>query len=127
MTGSTEKVHPKRDLAILTLLETGSLEATAKKIGVGYSTLTRWMQSDAFRTAYADARQQVFQVGLSRLQALSVEAVHALKRNLKCGRPMAEIRAASAILQFGTHGAELLDIADRLATLESRLKRETMP
>lgn len=117
MTSGAKKLH----LAVLALLECGQIDQAAKKIGVSVSTFQRLMKTEPFQTAYADARQQVFEIGLSRLQALSVEAVQALKRNLTCGRPMAEIRAAGVILEHARHGAELMDILDRLTALEQKV------
>lgn len=119
MKGHGEKFGTKYHAAIVALLESQTVEEAAGKVGVSPSTVARWMKREDFQAAYRKARREVFEIGLSRLQALSVDAVQALKRNLTCGRPMAEIRAAVAVLQFGTQGAELLDVADRLAALEA--------
>lgn len=119
MKGHGEKFGTKQHAAIVALLESQTLEEAAGKVGISPGTVSRWMKRDDFQAAYRKARREVFEIGLSRLQALSVDAVQALKRNLTCGRPMAEIRAASAILEHARHGAEILDVADRLAALES--------
>jgi len=117
MTGGGKKLHQ----AVLALLECGQIEEAAKKSGVSVSTFQRLMKTDAFGALYADARRQVYEIGLSRLQALTGDAIRALKRNLTCGRPLAEIRAAIGILEHARHGAELLDLAERIAKLEAGL------
>ena len=47
-----------------------------------------------------------------------MKAVTALERNLACGIPTAEIRAAVAVLEQAAKGAEILDFARRLESLE---------
>lgn len=120
MKGHGEKFGTKQHAAIVALLESQTLEEAAGKVGISPSTVARWMKRDDFQAAYRKARQEVFEIGLSRLQTLSVDAVQALKRNLTCGRPTAEIRAAGVILEHARHGVEILDVADRLAALEAR-------
>lgn len=119
--GHGAKLHSKREAAIVALLQTGSIEEAAEQTGVSVSTLSRWMKREEFQTRYRAARQRTFEAGLSRLQALISHAITTLKRNLDCGRPMAEIRAASAILTHATAGAELLDVLDRLTDLERKV------
>ena len=122
MTGHGSKFQPKREAAILALLETGSLEEAAKKIGVGTSTLGRWLRRDDFQALYRTARQRAFEAGLSRLHALTGQAVETLHRNLTCGRPSVEIRAAAAILEHAQGAAVLLDLQERLAQLEGKVQ-----
>lgn len=123
--GHGSQFHTKREAAVLALLELGHVEEAAKKIGVSVSTLARWMKTEAFQSVYAEARRQVFEIGLSRLQALSGEAIETLRCNLTATRPMIQVRAATAILLHATRAAELLDITDRLAKLEAM--QETKP
>lgn len=116
-----KKFSHRYDKAILALLSEPTLELAAKKAGIGAATLQRWLRHPDFEHAYRLARRRMFEAGLSRLQALIGEAVTTLQKNLTCGRPTAEIRAASAILMHATAGAELLDILDRLTDLEQKV------
>jgi hypothetical protein len=115
MTGGAKKLHQ----AVLALLECGQIEEAAKRADMSVSTLQRLMCTQSFQSLYASARQQVFQVGLSKLCNLTGEAVAALQKDLTCRRPAIEIMAAAPILEHGARGIELMDIADRLARLES--------
>jgi hypothetical protein len=53
------------------------------------------------------------------LQACT-EAVATLRKNLTCGKPSAENRAAATILEQATRGVELLDLCERVEQLEIR-------
>lgn len=119
MTDSGAKSSSKVELAVVALLELGHVEQAAKKIGVSVSTLQRLMKTEAFQSLYAHTRRQVFEIGLSRLQALSGEAIECLRLNLKSDRNSVQVRAATAILLHATRAAELLDITARLDALEA--------
>lgn len=119
------KFSHRYDKAILALLSEPTLDLAAKKAGIGAATLARWLRNPDFQAAYRSARRRTFESGLSRLQGLIGHAVTTLQKNLSCGRPAIEVRAASAVLEHATAGAELLDILDRLSDLERRMKGTT--
>jgi hypothetical protein len=76
-----------------------------------------------FAAAYQAARRQAFGSAVGRLQQASADAVDALRRNLSCGTPAAEIAAARAILEHARAGIEREDLAQRVEELE-RQERE---
>ena len=117
-----KKFSHRYDKAILALLSEPTLDLAAKKAGIGAATLQRWLHDPNFQAGYRAARQRAFEAGLSRLQALTGEAVEALQRNLTAPRPLVQVRAAVAILTHATQGAELLDLSARLDRLEAGLK-----
>jgi len=119
MTDLSKKPSSNVERAILALLELGHVEQAAKKIGVSTSTLQRLMRTEAFQTAYADARRQLYEVGLSRLQSLSGEAIETLRLNLKATRPAIQVKAAGLILEHARHASEVLDLSERLNRLEA--------
>jgi hypothetical protein len=55
---------------------------------------------------------------VAQLQQATGEAVAALRRNLTCGTPAAEIAAAKAIIDQSVKGVELIDLAERVEALE---------
>lgn len=124
MTGHGSKFHPKQEAAIIALLETGSLDATAKQLNIGVSTLARWMKREEFQASYQAARQRAFEAGLSRLHTLTGQAVETLRRNLTCGRPSVEIRAAGVILEHAQGTAILLNLQERMTRLEAKTKEQ---
>jgi hypothetical protein len=108
----------KQETVIAALLSEPTQAAAATKAGVSEATLQRWLRLPAFRAAYREARRQVVEVAVARLQQVASEAVQALERGLKCGNPGAELRAAQLVLEHAFKGTELLDQAQRLEELE---------
>jgi hypothetical protein len=97
MSGRT-KLNRKQQKLIAAMLTEPTLAAAAEKAGISPATLYRWQRSPEFQAAYQAASRQVVDRSLARLQRSSDAAVDALERNLRCGRPAAEIRAALGIL-----------------------------
>ena len=58
------------------------------------------------------------------LQTASIEALDALKRNVACGLPAIEVRAASALLDQSLRATELAGLEARLDALEDTVKAE---
>ena len=120
MKGHGEKLGRKEEQAILALLTSPTIPEAATACGIGESTLWRWMQRPDFRDRYREARRQVLEGAITNLQQATGEAASALRRNLSCGVPSVEVRSALGILEQAIRGAELLDLAERIATLEEQ-------
>src|SRR5215470_10392529 len=103
--------------AVAALLETATVEQAAARAGVGLRTLKRYLADPDFLRLYREARRQIVEGAVSRLQQLCLQAVLALHRNLTCGHPAAEIRAAATVLDQGLRGVELLDLAAQVDDL----------
>jgi hypothetical protein len=121
MAGHGEKRTRKQEQAIVALMTESTLEAAADRAGIGVATLGRWLKAPAFRSAYRDARRAAVESAIARIQNATSEAVDALRLNLKAEKPADQIRAAVAILDHAARGVELMDLAERLDALESRL------
>jgi hypothetical protein len=127
------KLTRKQFRAIAGLLAEPTLSKAAAKADVGVSTLRRWWKLPEFQEAFRAAGRQMVQRSIGRLQRMMGMAVSALSRNLKCGKPSDEIRAAVAILEKSLQGLEVVQMAGKfeelqavLATLtEQAEKRET--
>jgi hypothetical protein len=116
--GSAGKRPTREDAAVAALLTEKTIAEAAKKAGIGESTLLRWMAEPAFKARYRAARRQVVEHAVSGLQQATSNAVEALTRNLSCGVAASEIAAAKAIIDFAVKGVELVDLAERVETLE---------
>src|SRR5262245_11762035 len=117
MTGGA-KASRKREQAIAALLERPTISEAARAVGIGEKTLRRWLAAPEFKAAYQDAREQTLRVAVGRLQGLLARAGEALDRAMVCGTPGVEVRAAGIVIQEAFKGAELLDLAERVAVLE---------
>jgi hypothetical protein len=106
------------DLALTALLAQPTIMLAAEKAGISESTLLRWLAEPAFRTRYRDARRQVVEAAIGRLQTVTTQAVDALARNLTCGIPAVEVGAAKAILDQSIKAVELVDLTERIEQLE---------
>jgi hypothetical protein len=120
--GHGEKKTRKQDLAVAALLSEPTVAAAATRAGVGERTLRGWLRQPAFQALYQDARRQVLEGAVGRLQQAAGEAVETLRRNLTAGRSADQVRAAGLILQHALGTAELLDMAERLEALERLLQ-----
>lgn len=98
MSGHGEKLSRRKEAAIAALLMHSTLADAAPDAGVSLATLRRWLQIPEFAHAYQAARAEVVERAIGRLEAQAGEAAETLIRNLRSGRPAAEIRAAVALL-----------------------------
>ena len=111
----------RQERAIVALLSEPSIEAAAKTSDVSDVTIWRWMKQPDFRARLRDARRAVVEGAIGRLQQAATEAVTTLQRNLTCGTPAVEVRAATAILDQAIKAVELFDVVERVEQLEARL------
>src|SRR5262245_14449558 len=116
------KSNRKREEALAALLSTTSIEKAAQKAGLSERTLHNWLTEPEFLAAYRQARRQVVEGAVSRLQKATGAAVRCLKRNLTCGNVGAEIRAALGILDHALKAVEVMDLAQQLAELKRQVE-----
>jgi hypothetical protein len=109
----------KRDQAIAALLGANTITEAARAAGIGEKTLRRWLAEADFQAAYRDARAQAVTGAVGRLQGLLSKAAGTLERAMDSGSPGVEVRAAVAAFDLAYRGAELLDLAERIAALEA--------
>jgi hypothetical protein len=118
--GHGEKLSRKEEQAIVALLQQPTLQAAAAALSISDVTLWRWLQQPDFQARYRAARRQVVEGALANLQQATSQAAATLRRNLTCGIPSVEIRAAIAILDQSAKAVELLDLGERVELLEQQ-------
>jgi hypothetical protein len=112
----------KKHAAIAALLTHASIEKAAISVGISEKTLWRWLQLPEFSQAYQTARDEVLTQSLSLMHKATGTAVATLIRNLKCGNPSVEVRAAIGLLDQTYKGREHLETEARLAAIEKMLE-----
>jgi hypothetical protein len=117
MKGHGQKLTRTQEAVIAALLTEPTHAAAAAQAGVSEATLHRWLHLPQFQSAYRQARRAVVEVAIGHLQQVTVEAVEALQRNISCGHPPSEIRAALGILHHAVQGIELVDLAEQVEEL----------
>jgi hypothetical protein len=89
---------------------------------VSEATAQRWLKKPEFVAAYRRARRAVVEATIGRLQQAAVEAVEVLRRNMTCGVPAVEVRAAVAVLDQTLDGLELSDLAADVEALREEVR-----
>jgi hypothetical protein len=116
MTGLSKK----QEKGIFALLSQPTLVAAAQSIGVNEVTLRRWLKEPAFLAEYRKARRESVEQCLAVLQKASINAVATLVASLKAEGEGVRLRAAMAILEHAIKAVELMDLDERIATLEAK-------
>lgn len=125
MSGSRDSLSSRQNAAIAALLTERTHAEAATKAKVAEQTLRRWLATDAkFLAAYRDARRSIMDTVVGRLQNAATKAVETLERNLSCGRPGDEIRAALGVLDHATNALEVGDLLERVEELELLMAKE---
>jgi hypothetical protein len=106
-----QELTSKQTALIGALLTEASHTAAAEKAGVSTSTLYRWLHQPAFRTACRQARRELVESAIGRLQAASGEAVDTLLHVARHGRRDTDrLRAAVALLDRALQGLASADV-----------------
>ncbi len=98
----------------------------AAKYGVSSDALTRHRAHIAPAVIEA-GRLKVLSGATSQLCDATADAVATLRRNLTCGNPQAEIRAAQMVLELAYRGVEVEELAARIDELETLFKEQEQP
>jgi hypothetical protein len=120
-TGHGEKRSRRAEVAIAALLTEPTVEQAAAKAGVSHRTLKGWLRQPRFLAAFRRAQREILDRTVAQLVAVSGEAVQTLRRNLACGKPAAEIRAAGAILERMDRGLQTANLAAEVEDLRRQL------
>jgi DNA-binding MurR/RpiR family transcriptional regulator len=111
----------KQAKAITALLDHRTVGEAADAVGVGQSTIFRWMQDSNFQSAYRDAKYRIVNHSITRLQQVTGEAVETLVEIMKDEAKPASSRVAcaKAILDMSVKTIELEDLVARVDALEA--------
>jgi hypothetical protein len=120
MKGHGSKFGRKQEEAIAALLTQKSTEDAARVIGVGVSTLRRWMRIPEFDAAYRQARRDAMWQTIARLQQNSGAAAATIFKIMVDLNAAASsrLRAAERVIEYGLRGMETEDIHARVSALE---------
>jgi hypothetical protein len=118
--GHGAKFGRKKEQAIAALLTHRTTEEAALAVGIGISTLWRWMKEREFKAAYLQARREAVSQAVARIQqATGAAGVTILKLMTDPSVPAAvRLRAAECVFGMAVKGIETEDIEARVAELE---------
>jgi hypothetical protein len=120
-----EQFSRKKENAIAALLTHPTIETAAAVVGVSEKSLRNWLKEPAFQQAFRDARSQVVDLALARLQEAYGLAVTSLRDLLTARSEAVRLGACRAILELGGKLRENLDLEQRIAELEEQARRES--
>jgi len=115
----------KQSNAVAAMLSMGSLEEVAAHVGVTRVTLQRWLREPEFSRCLREASAEIVRHSIGLLKGAAVRAVSALSRNLDCGTPAAEIRAAQVLLDRLQAALDREELLGQIEALKVRLHELT--
>jgi hypothetical protein len=110
-TGHGQKMSRKQETVIAALLTEPTYAQAAAKAGISESTVYNWLRRRAFREAYRQARRELIESAIGRLQAATGQAVDTLVAVAAHGRRDSDrVRAAIALISHAFRGLEDADV-----------------
>lgn len=124
--GHGDKRDRKQETAIMALLTESTLKQAADKVGIGESTLWRWMQDPDFKDRFREAKKQVVSQAVSRLQQSCGEAVDTLRiiMNDTLAPAHSRVAAAKTIIEMTIKAVENEELEARLEQLEQMMQED---
>lgn len=120
-----EELRPEQIRLLDCLLACPTIQEAAEQAGIPYGTARRWIGSDPkFRAAYNQARRQLVEHAIVKLQKATDQAVDTLISIAtgRRGRPNpTRLAAAKMILDLSLRAVELEDLQQRVSELEEQL------
>jgi len=123
--GHGEKLNRKQEAAIAALLQRTTIRAAAAAVPVNEKTLRDWLKLPHFAAAFRDARRQVVEAAIARVQQLTGKATDALDAALDSQDVSEKIRAAALVLKHTIGGIDTADTMARLEEMERQLAELT--
>ena len=111
---------------MLALLSEKTVTVAAKKAKINESALRRWLSEDeAFQVDYAAARHAAFEAGMSRVQALTGEAIQTLDDLLEAkDSPSVRLGAARTVAELGIYQHDAETIMRKLDEIEEHQRQQ---
>jgi hypothetical protein len=121
-----QKISRLKEKAIVSLLNSPTIQQAAKETGISVITMHRWLGEESFKVSYLDARRQAVSKAVARLSQICSEAVEVLRQVMNdCETPAsARIAAARAVLDAALKAVETDDLSARINTLERSIERK---
>ena len=116
-----KNLAPKKQRAVMALIEHGSPKRAAESCGVSRNTLYKWLEDDDFVAALQNAENVALQAFQRQLVSMSHLAADAIRDGLQDSDIRVRLRAADIFTGRLLQLRELLEFEDRLRAVEERL------
>lgn len=116
----------KQEAALLALLSHKTLKEAALAAGVSMPTLWRYLRDPVFSLRYREARRELVECAMVRLQNDAEHAARVLRdvADDKQAPASARVTAARTIIELSVKSVELGDLQQRLAALEEYVTKK---
>jgi len=116
----------KQEAALLSLLSHKTLKESALAAGVSMPTLWRYLRDPVFSLRYREARRELVECAMVRLQNDAEHAARVLRdvADDKTAPASARVTAARTIIELSVKSVELGDLQQRLASLEEYMTKK---
>jgi hypothetical protein len=116
----------KQEAALLSLLSHKTLKEAALAAGISMPTLWRYLRDPVFSLRYREARRELVECAMVRLQNDAEHAACVLRdvADDQTASPSARVTAARTIIELSVKSVELGDLQQRLASLEEYLTKK---
>ncbi len=113
----------KQQKALACLLAEPTIQEAAKAAGVSRQKLYDWLKQPDFKAALDEAKQLLFNDGLSTLKASMTDGIATLRSSLTDPDATVanRITAATKLIELALRCHEALEVETRLAALESQM------
>lgn len=108
------------------LLSCTTVRETAKSAGVSERTIYTRLKNPEFKQKLDEARREVWKGHATTLQGQLGKAIQTIVEIMDNEKtpPQVRLNASAEIIRSGMKMTEMVDVIDRLDTLETRLKEE---
>jgi hypothetical protein len=116
----------KQEAALLSLLSHKTLKESALAAGISMPTLWRYLRDPIFSLRYREARRELVECAMVRLQNDAEHAAKVLRdvADDKEAPAGARVTAARTIIELSVKSVELGDLQQRLASLEDYVMKK---
>jgi hypothetical protein len=116
----------KQEAALLSLLSHKTLKEAALAAGISMPTLWRYLRDPVFSLRYREARRELVECAMVRLQNDAEHAASVLRdvADDKEAPASARVTAARTIIELSIKSVELGDLQQRLASLEEYVTKK---
>jgi hypothetical protein len=116
------ELTPLQHATLVAVLEHSTYTEACAKVGIDRKTLFVWLKHPAFAKALRQARHAVIEEVVGEIGKAAKDALAALRRNLTCGVPAAEVRAAAVILDKALGSQQIANLEAEMLELKALLE-----
>jgi hypothetical protein len=115
------KLTVNQEKAISAIIQAGTIEGAAGKVGLSRTTLYTYLKDESFKQRLDEERKLVFDEATGLIKTASKQAAATLVNLLGHRDPGVRRLTATNILNFAIKGVELHDLEERLDRIEAKL------